>query len=108
MTMIAEGPDARRVVITGMGVVTSLGLGADSLWRNIIAGRSGVGPITNFDASEFTTRFAAEIKEFNPEDYMERKEAKKMDRFVQFAVAASRMAVEDSGLKIDSENACRV
>src|SRR5579872_2926840 len=108
MTTIAEGADARRVVITGMGVVTSLGFGIEPFWQNIIAGTSGVGPITNFDAGEFTTRFAAEIKEFNPEDYMERKEAKKMDRFVQFAVAASRMAIGDSGLKIVEENACRV
>src|SRR5689334_4850488 len=108
MTNFEGDPDARRVVITGLGAVTSLGYGAEPLWNNLLAGKSGVTSIENFDASEFTTRFAAEIKDFVPENYMERKEAKKMDRFVQFAVAAARMAVEDSGLQITDENACRV
>lgn len=108
MTDNCADPDAGRVVITGMGVVTSLGLGIAPFWENIRAGRSGVGPITSFDASAFATRFAAEVRDFRPEDYMERKEARRMDRFVQFAVAATRMAMEDSGLQITPENADRV
>src|SRR5258708_561866 len=96
--------DVERVVITGLGVVTSLGLGVEPFWQSILACKSGVSPITSFDSSAFTTRFAAEIKEFNPEDYVERKEARRMDRFVQFAAAASKMAIEDSGYKITREN----
>jgi 3-oxoacyl-[acyl-carrier-protein] synthase II len=97
-----------RVVITGLGALTSMGTGADQLWENILAGKSGVSQIESFDASPFTTRIAAEIKDFNPEDYMERKEARRMDRFVQFGVAAARMAIEDSGIQITPENAERV
>ncbi len=108
MTNIVGDSDARRVVITGLGAVTSLGFGAQPLWGSLMAGKSGVSAIESFDASQFTTRFAAEIKDFIPENYMERKEAKKMDRFVQFAVAAARMAIEDSGLEINDDNACRV
>jgi len=86
----------RRVVVTGMGAVTPLGLGVDALWDGLIQGRSGVGPITQFDASAFSTRIAAEVKEFDPTDYMDRKEARRMDRFAQFAVAGARMALEDA------------
>src|SRR5690242_13501519 len=101
-------PGAERVVVTGLGIVTSLGLGVAPFWDSVLAGKSGVTHITSFDASAFTTRFAAEIKEFNPEDYVERKEARRMDRFVQFAAAASRMAMEDSGYIITPENAERI
>jgi 3-oxoacyl-[acyl-carrier-protein] synthase II len=97
-----------RVVITGIGVVTSLGIGVDPFWQNIKAGKSGVSMIRSFDASMLPTRFAAEIHDFQPENWMEKKEARRMDRFVQFAVAASRMALEDSGLKITEENADEV
>jgi 3-oxoacyl-[acyl-carrier-protein] synthase II len=100
--------EARRVVITGMGVVTSLGFGIESFWQNLIAGKSGVGPITSFDTRAFATRFAAEIRDFRPEEFMERKEARRMDRFVQFAVAAARMAMEDACFTITPENAERV
>jgi 3-oxoacyl-[acyl-carrier-protein] synthase II len=100
--------DSERVVITGMGVVTSLGFGVETLWGNILAGKSGVGQIESFDTKGLTTHFAAEIKDFVPENYMERKEARRMDRFVQFAVAASRMAMQESGLKINADNAERV
>jgi 3-oxoacyl-[acyl-carrier-protein] synthase II len=100
--------EARRVVITGMGVVTSLGFGIESFWQNLIAGKSGVGPITRFDTRAFATRFAAEIRDFRPEEFMERKEARRMDRFVQFAVAAARMAMEDACFTITPENAERV
>ncbi|WP_127568338.1 beta-ketoacyl-ACP synthase II [Paenibacillus xylaniclasticus] len=90
----------QRVVVTGMGVITSLGSDLDQFWGNLMEGKSGVSYIDSFDVSEYPTRIAAEIKDFNPEDYMERKEARKMDRFVQFAVAASKKAVEDAGLVI--------
>jgi 3-oxoacyl-[acyl-carrier-protein] synthase II len=106
--MASIATDSQRVVITGLGVVTSLGLDTKTLWENLLAGKSGVGPITVFDASEFTTRIAAEIHDFNPENYMERKEARRMDRFVQFGVAAARMALDDSGFTIDDSNAERV
>ncbi len=98
----------RRVVITGMGVVTPLGCTLDEFWRNITAGRSGVGPITSFDASAYTTRIAAEIRDFDPLRYMGPKEAQRMDRFAQFAVAATRCALEDSGFTVNDENADRV
>lgn len=88
----------RRVVVTGMGAVTPLGLGIDALWDGLVHGRSGVGPITRFDASAFTTRIAAEVKEFDPTDYMDRKDARRMDRFAQFAVAGARMALQDAGI----------
>jgi 3-oxoacyl-[acyl-carrier-protein] synthase II len=92
----------RKVVVTGMGVMSSLGSDLNTFWANLQAGKSGVGPISFFDASEYPTRIAAEIKDFNPEDYMDKKDARRMDRFVQFAVAASQKALEDAGLEIGS------
>ncbi|ADO56025.1 3-oxoacyl-ACP synthase [Paenibacillus jamilae] len=90
----------QRVVITGMGVITSLGQDLNTLWDNLMAGKSGISKIEAFDTSEYTTKIAASIKDFNPEDYIDRKDARKMDRFVQFAVAASKLALEDSKLVI--------
>ncbi|KZE76975.1 MULTISPECIES: beta-ketoacyl-ACP synthase II [Paenibacillus] len=90
----------QRVVITGMGVITSLGQDLSTLWDNLMAGKSGISKIEAFDTSDYTTKIAASIKDFNPEDYIDRKDARKMDRFVQFAVAASKMALEDSKLVI--------
>lgn len=98
----------RRVVITGIGLVTPLGLTTAANWDAALAGRSGIGPITRFDASGFGTRFAGEVKDFNPADFIEKKEIKKMDRFIQFAIAAATEAVADSGLTIDETNAERV
>ncbi len=89
-----------RVVVTGMGVVTSLGKDVETFWNSLLAGKSGVSKIESFDVSEYPTQIAAEIHDFNPEDYVERKEARKMDRYVQFAYAASTQALQDSGLKI--------
>lgn len=100
--------ERRRVVVTGMGPVTPIGTGHEVFWKALLDGVSGAGPITHFDTSEYTTRIAAEVKDFDPEQYMERKEAKRMDRFVQYAVAASRLAVEDSGLDPASTNMDRV
>jgi 3-oxoacyl-[acyl-carrier-protein] synthase II len=94
----------QRVVVTGMGVMTSLGNELEQFWGNLMEGKSGVSHIEAFDVSEYPTRIAAEIKDFNPELYADKKEARKMDRFVQFAVAASKKAVEDAGLTI-GENA---
>ena len=93
-----------RVVITGMGVVTSLGQDLDSLWSNLMAGKSGVSQIESFDVSDYSTRIASSVKEFNAEDYVDRKEMRKMDRFVQFASAAGMMAVQNSGLDIANDS----
>lgn len=89
-----------RVVVTGMGVVTSLGNDLDTFWDNLVQGKSGVSLIEAFDVSGYTTRIAAEVKDFNPDDYIDRKEARKMDRFVQFATTAAFSALKDSGLNI--------
>ncbi|GJM83413.1 MAG: beta-ketoacyl-ACP synthase II [Paenibacillus sp.] len=89
-----------RVVVTGMGVVTALGQDLDTLWDNLVQGKSGVSRVEAFDVSEYPTQIAASVKDFNPEDYVDRKEARKMDRFVQFATAAAVNAMKDSGLNI--------
>lgn len=98
----------RRVVITGLGALTPIGIGLDAYWEGLVSGRSGVGEITQFDASEFDTRIAAEVKDFDPSDYMERKEARRMDRFAQFGVAAASMAIEDAKLDLDAVDKDRV
>lgn len=98
----------RRVVITGVGVVSPLGCGNDKNWDALINGRSGIAQITRFDASAMPVRIAGEVKDFNPEDFIEKKEIKKMDLFIQYALAASHFAMEDSGLAITEENAERV
>ncbi|MDA8173534.1 MAG: beta-ketoacyl-ACP synthase II [Nitrospiraceae bacterium] len=98
----------RRIVITGLGVVSPLGIGMEATWKGLMEGRSGVGPLTAFDCSQFPTRIAGEVKGFVPEDYIEPKEIKKTDRFSQFAVAAATMAVNDSGLVIEGPMAERV
>ncbi|GIO41775.1 beta-ketoacyl-ACP synthase II [Paenibacillus apis] len=92
-----------RVVVTGMGAVTALGHELDAFWNNLIQGKSGVSLVEAFDVSEYPTRIAASVKDFNPEDYVDRKEARKMDRFVQFAVAAATNALKDSGLQIGED-----
>ncbi|WP_025321027.1 beta-ketoacyl-ACP synthase II [Deferrisoma camini] len=99
---------ARRVVVTGLGCVTPLGIGVEASWKNCLAGRSGVGPITKFDAAGLKTQIAAEVKGFDPSEYMDRREVKKMDTFIQYAVAAARMAVADAGLEIGEAEAERV
>jgi len=96
--------EKRRVVITGIGVISPLGNTVEQFWSNLVAGRSGVDTIQAFDASEFTTKIAAEVRDFDPLAYMDRKEARHMDRFTQFAVAAAQQAVDDAGLKLDEEN----
>ncbi len=98
----------RRVVVTGLGAVTPLGVGVRATWETALAGRSGVGRISKFDPSAFSTTIAAEVKEFRPEDFIDRKEIKRMDPFIHLAMAAAHMAMEDAGLRIDEENADRV
>jgi 3-oxoacyl-[acyl-carrier-protein] synthase II len=98
----------RRVVITGVGLITPLGIGVDESWSGAIAGKSGVGEITRFNASIYGTRIAAEVKGFKAEDFMAKKEAKRMETFIAYAVAATRMALDDSGLTLDDDNASRV
>ncbi len=98
----------RRVVVTGLGLVLPNGIGVEEAWRNTCEGKSGIGPITRFDASQHETRIAGEVKDFNPEDYVDRKEVRRMDLFIQYAVGASAMALEDSGLEIDEEIGDRV
>jgi len=100
--------DRKRVVVTGVGLVTPLGIGVKTTWENLLNGKSGIEKITSFDASAFPTQIAGEVKGFNPEDFIEPKEVKKMDRFIHFALAATTMALDDSGLKITDKNAERV
>jgi 3-oxoacyl-[acyl-carrier-protein] synthase II len=98
----------RRVVITGLGLVTPLAIGVEETWSALVAGKSGIGPITKFDASETTTKIAGEVKDFNPEDYVSRKEVRRMDLFTIYSLAGTRMAVEDAKLVINGNNANRV
>ncbi len=98
----------RRVVITGLGLITPLGVGVESSWEAFVEGKSGIGKITRFDASDLPVQIAGEVKDFDPSFYIEQKEIKKMDRFIHFALAASSMAIEDSRLQITEENAERV
>ncbi len=95
----------KRVVITGLGAVSPLGNDVDELWDGLMAGRSGIGAITRFDVSEFPVRFAGEVRDFDPTKWIAPKEVKKLDRFLQFGVAAALMAVEDSGFEVTDENA---
>jgi len=98
----------RRVVVTGTGVISPLGNDTEQFWKDLVAGVSGAGPITRFDATAFETRFACEVKEFTTEGLIERKAAKRMDRFVQYAVAASHEAIRSAGLDLDRTNPERV
>ena len=98
----------RRVVVTGMGLVTPLGTNLEDSWQGILAGRSGVAPIEGFDTSAFTTRFGAQVKDFDVENFMSKKDARKMDLFIQYGMAAAIQAITDSGLETTEENADRI
>src|ERR1700694_2853451 len=98
----------RRVVVTGLGLVTPLGTGIEKNWEALMAARSGIGPITRFDVSDFAARIAGEVRDFDPHDWIEKKDVKKMDLFIQYAVGAAEQAMRQSGLKIDDSNAERV
>ena len=94
----------RRVVITGMGSVSSLGIGSDNLWKSIKVGKCGISRIERVDVSDLPAKVGAEIKDFNPNEFMEKKEVKRIDKFAQFALAAAQMAMEDSKLNLDKIN----
>jgi len=98
----------RRVVITGVGAVTPLGIGVEKSWQSLCQGKSGIGVITRFDASDFRTKIAGEVNGFEPSDFIDRKLVRRGDRFIHFALAATRMAMEDSGLTISDSNSERV
>ncbi|MCW8864483.1 MAG: beta-ketoacyl-ACP synthase II [Colwellia sp.] len=98
----------RRVVVTGLGMLSPLGNTPESTWENLLLGKSGISNIEHFDTSEYTTKFAGLVKDFDAQNYMERKEAKKMDLFIQYGVAAGVQAIKDSGLEVTAENAPRI
>jgi 3-oxoacyl-[acyl-carrier-protein] synthase II len=99
---------SRRVVVTGIGLVSPVGIGTQANWEGLCRGMSGIGPITRFDASAFSTRFAGEVKDFDPLQFIEKKELKKMDIFIQFALAASQFAMDDAKLHVTPEMGPRV
>lgn len=98
----------RRVVITGLGIISPVGTGVKKFWSNLLEGQSGIGPITKFDASELPAQIAGEVKDFQVEDYIDKKEARRMDLFTQYAVACAKMAVEDSGIDLEQVDLDRV
>ena len=97
--------ELQRVVVTGIGAVSPLGCGTDVNWQALLAGRSGIGPITAFDASDFPVRIAGQVPDFDPAAYLEKKDIKKVDRFAQFAIAAAQMAMDDAHLTVTLEEA---
>ncbi len=98
----------RRVVVTGVGLVAPVGLDTKSGWENILAGRSGIQPITHFDIAPFTTRFGGPIYGFDPELYVSKKDVKKMDKFIHYGIGAGTQAMEDAGLEITDANRYRI
>src|SRR6266498_4824682 len=93
----------RRVVITGIGAVTPLGNDVETSWQNLLAGRSGAAPITQFGSTDYFVHFACEVKDFDPSNWIERKQTRRMDRFAQLILAAARQAEDDAGLDIASD-----
>jgi 3-oxoacyl-[acyl-carrier-protein] synthase II len=105
---MALNPSSRRVVVTGLGLVTPLGIGTDKTWRALCAGQSGIARITRFDPTGYDAQIAGEVKDFDPAQFIEKKEIKKMDTFIHYAVAASQLAVDDAALKVTPEESTRV
>ena len=99
---------SRRVVVTGVGLVSPLGIGTQANWEALCAGCSGIGPITHFDASQFSARIAGEVKNFDPLRFLDKKDVKKMDVFIQFAIASSQFAMDDASLSVTEDMASRV
>ncbi|MBQ7499188.1 MAG: beta-ketoacyl-ACP synthase II [Selenomonas sp.] len=97
-----------RVVITGLGAVTPIGIGKDEFWKGLLEGKNGIEKITRFDASEYGAQIAGEVKDFDPADYIDKKESKRMDRYAQFAVAAAKLAIEDSGIDLEKADRDRI
>src|SRR5262245_43902342 len=106
--MATAFPDSRRVVVTGMGALTPLGNSVDEFWEGCVAGRSGLGWITLVDATNYEVKVDGEVRNFDPTEYMDRKEARRMARFSQFSVAAARMALDASGLDLEAEDVNRI
>ena len=98
----------RRVVVTGVGLVTPIGTGVEKNWESLCNGKTGIGPITRFDASEFPSQIAGEVTDFNAADFLDKQQIRRFDIFLHYAIASAKMAMEDSGLKIDAGNAHRV
>src|SRR3984957_11825131 len=98
----------RRVVVTGLGLISPLGTGVEKNWEALMAGRSGIVPITRFDTTDFPTKIAGEIPDFNPLDWIEKKDVRKMDLFIQYAMSAAEQAMKQSGLRITEDNADNV
>ena len=98
----------RRVVVTGLGVISPVGNGVQTAWKNLIAGKSGITNITKFDTSAFASTVAGEVKDFNVEDYLSAKDARRMDTFIQYGLAAGIEAFKDSGIEVTEENAERI
>ncbi|NGZ02328.1 MAG: beta-ketoacyl-[acyl-carrier-protein] synthase II [Nitrospira sp. WS238] len=108
MPLESSNPAGRRVVITGLGLVTPLGTGVEKTWKAICAGESGIGRITRFDPTGYDAQIAGEVKDFDPARFIEKKEIKKMDTFIHYAVGAAQLAVDDAGLKVKPEEATKV
>ena len=100
--------ELKRVVVTGLGALTPIGNNIEEYWDGLVNGKSGSAPITYFDTEKFKTKFACELKNFNAEDYFDRKEARKLDKFAQYALVASDEAIKDAGIDLDSVNKLRV
>ena len=100
--------ELKRVVVTGLGAVTPVGLNPEETWENLVAGKSGAAPITLFDASKFKTQFACEVKGLNVNDWIDRKEARKIDRYCQLALISAMQAVKDSGMDLEKEDKNRI
>lgn len=98
----------KRVVITGIGAITPIGIGKDNFWKSLLDGKSGIGPITKFNAENHDAKIAAEVNDFHPHDFLDKKEAKRMDRFSQFAVCATKLAIEDGKINLDELNRERI
>ncbi|HMM21422.1 MAG TPA: beta-ketoacyl-ACP synthase II [Selenomonadales bacterium] len=98
----------KRVVVTGLGAITPIGIGVEEYWQSLLAGKSGIGRVTRFDASDYGTQIAGEVKGFEPGNFMDKKEARRMDRFTQYAVAATKMALDHSGLDLNTINRDRI
>ena len=99
---------SNRVVITGIGAITPIGIGREAFWKALLEGKNGIGRITRFDASECHSQIAGEVKDFEPGDYIDKKEAKRMDRYTQFAVAAAKLALEDAKIDLEKEDRERI
>ena len=105
--MMEERPEI-RVAVTGIGVLSSIGAGVDAFWESLASGKSGIGPVTRFDSEAYPSRVASEVNDFDPSDYMDPKEARRNDRYTQFAVGAAKLAVEDSSIDLDNYDKSRV